>query len=136
MADSFDYSHGAQGDEPTGPLDFQTGDPIPPEHFDWWWYTVIQSINNHAAILEALDILQFTQKRAAPIISKVIESALRNVEESDDLNWEIDDLKVEEIYANEGPTLKRFKPRAMGRATTILKRTSHIHVALAPNSSD
>lgn len=87
-------------------------------------------------ILEALDILQFTQKRAAPIISKVIESALRNVEESDDLNWEIDDLKVDEIYANEGPTLKRFKPRAMGRATTILKRTSHIHVALAPNSSD
>jgi large subunit ribosomal protein L22 len=87
-------------------------------------------------ILEALDILQFTQKRAAPVISKVIESALRNVEESDDLNWDIDDLKVDEIYANEGPTLKRFKPRAMGRATTILKRTSHIHVALAPNSSD
>ena len=55
MANSFDYSHGAQGDEPAGPLDFQTGDPIPPEHFDWWWYTVIQSINNHAAILEALD---------------------------------------------------------------------------------
>jgi hypothetical protein len=55
MADNFDYSHGAQGDEPTGPLDFQTGDPIPPENFDWWWYTVIQIANNHADILETID---------------------------------------------------------------------------------
>ncbi|MFB6351098.1 MAG: 50S ribosomal protein L22 [Bradymonadaceae bacterium] len=87
-------------------------------------------------ILDALDILQFTQKRAAPIIAKVVESALANVEDSDDLDWELDDLHVAEAYVNEGPTLKRFKPRAMGRATTILKKTSHINVALEPRDSD
>ena len=87
-------------------------------------------------ILEALDILEFTQKRAAPVISKVIESALRNVEESDELDWDIEDLRVAEAYVNEGPTMKRFKPRAMGRATTILKKTSHINVALEPTESD
>ena len=87
-------------------------------------------------ILEALDILQFTQKRAAPIISKVVESAMRNVQESETLDWELDDLYIDEAYVNEGPTLKRFKPRAMGRATTILKRTSHIHVSLEPRQSD
>lgn len=87
-------------------------------------------------ILEALDILEFTQKRAAPIISKVIESALRNVEESDTLEWELDDLVVAEAYVNQGPTMKRFKPRAMGRATTILKKTSHINIALEPKKSD
>ena len=87
-------------------------------------------------ILEALDILQFTQKRAAPLISKVIESALRNVEESDELDWELDDLYIAEAYVNEGPTLKRFKPRAMGRATTILKRTSHINIELEPREDD
>ena len=87
-------------------------------------------------ILEGLDILQFTQKRAAPLIAKVVESALRNVEESDELDWELDDLKIAEAYVNEGPTLKRFKPRAMGRATTILKRTSHIHIELEPREDD
>ena len=87
-------------------------------------------------ILEALDILEFTQKRAAPVIAKVVESALRNVEESEELDWELDDLYIADAYVNEGPTLKRFKPRAMGRATTILKRTSHINVALEPREED
>jgi len=87
-------------------------------------------------ILEALDILQFTQKRAAPLIAKVIESALRNVEESDVLDWDLDDLEVAKAYVNEGPTLKRFKPRAMGRATTIQKKTSHINIELEPRDSE
>ena len=87
-------------------------------------------------ILEALDILQFTQKRAAPMITKVIESALANVDESGELDWTLEDLYVAEAYVNEGPTLKRFKPRAMGRATTILKKTSHINVALEPQDQD
>jgi len=87
-------------------------------------------------IVDALAILQFTQKRAAPLIAKVVESALSNVKDSDDLDWEIDDLQVAEAYVNEGPTLKRFKPRAMGRATTILKKTSHINVALEPRDGD
>lgn len=83
-------------------------------------------------ILEALDILQFTQKKAAPLIAKVIESALHNVEHSDELDWDVDDLVVAQAYVNEGPTLRRFKPRAMGRATRINKRTSHITVVLEP----
>jgi large subunit ribosomal protein L22 len=87
-------------------------------------------------ILEALDILQFTQKRAAPMITKVIESALANVDESEKLDWVLEDLYVAEAYVNEGPTLKRFKPRAMGRATTILKKTSHINVVLEPQDQD
>lgn len=87
-------------------------------------------------ILEALDILQFTQKRAAPMITKAIESALANVDESEELDWVLEDLYVAEAYVNEGPTLKRFKPRAMGRATTILKKTSHINVVLQPQDQD
>ncbi|MFW5967601.1 MAG: 50S ribosomal protein L22 [Persicimonas sp.] len=83
-------------------------------------------------VLEALDILQFTQKKAAPMIAKVIESALHNVEENEDLDWDIDDLVVAQAMVDEGPTLRRFKPRAMGRATRINKRTSHITVVLEP----
>ncbi|MEC9400366.1 MAG: 50S ribosomal protein L22 [Myxococcota bacterium] len=79
---------------------------------------------------EALNILQFTQKRAAPLVSKLIESALSNIENSEQLDWDADDLVVAKAYANEGPTLRRFKPRAQGRATRINKRTSHITIVL------
>ena len=79
---------------------------------------------------EALSILQFTQKRAAPLVSKLIESALSNIENSEQLDWDADDLVVAKAYANEGPTLRRFKPRAQGRATRINKRTSHITIVL------
>jgi large subunit ribosomal protein L22 len=79
---------------------------------------------------EALNILQFTQKRAAPLVSKLIESALSNIENSEQLDWDADDLVVAKAYANEGLTLRRFKPRAQGRATRINKRTSHITIVL------
>lgn len=92
---------------------------------------VIDLVRNKP-ILEALDILQFTQKKAAPLIAKVIESALHNVEHSDELDWDADDLVVAQAFIDEGPTLRRFKPRAMGRATRINKRTSHITVVLEP----
>lgn len=92
---------------------------------------VIDLVRNKP-ILEALDILQFTQKKAAPIIAKVVESALHNVEHSEELDWDVDELVVAQAYINEGPTLRRFKPRAMGRATRINKRTSHITVVLEP----
>jgi large subunit ribosomal protein L22 len=92
---------------------------------------VIDLVRNKP-LLEALDILQFTQKKAAPLIAKVVESALHNVEHSDELDWDVDDLIVAQAYVNEGPTLRRFKPRAMGRATRIDKRTSHITVVLEP----
>ncbi|SHK27314.1 50S ribosomal protein L22 [Tepidibacter formicigenes] len=77
---------------------------------------------------EALAILKYTPKAAAPMVAKVIKSAMANAENN--YNMDVDKLYVAEIYANQGPTMKRFMPRAMGRATTIRKRTSHIGVVL------
>jgi len=79
---------------------------------------------------EALNILQFTAKRAAPIVAKLVENALNNIERSEALDWDIDNLYVSKVFVDEGPTLRRFKPRAQGRATRINKRTSHITVVL------
>lgn len=66
------------------------------------------------------------------MVSKLINSAISNIEMSDELDWDIDDLVVSEIYVDEAPTMRRFKPRAQGRATRINKRTSHITVVLQP----
>lgn len=77
---------------------------------------------------EALAILKLTPKAAAPIVYKLIQSAAANAENNHNMDRE--SLVVSEIYANQGPTMKRFMPRAMGRATTIRKRTSHIGVVL------
>ncbi|KIY21906.1 MULTISPECIES: 50S ribosomal protein L22 [Mesobacillus] len=78
---------------------------------------------------EAVAILNLTPKAASPIVEKVLKSALANAEH----NYEMDvnNLVVTEAYANEGPTLKRFRPRAMGRASAINKRTSHITIVLS-----
>lgn len=85
---------------------------------------------------EALNTLQFTAKRAAPIVSKLVENAMNNIERSSDYDWDIDDLYVSQVYVDEGPTLRRFKPRAQGRATRINKRTSHITVVLESRRAD
>ncbi|GAB6888584.1 50S ribosomal protein L22 [Desulfothermus okinawensis JCM 13304] len=77
---------------------------------------------------KALNILQFTPKKAAKIIYKVMYSALSNAENN--YSMDVDRLYVKNILVNEGPTWKRIRPRAMGRATRILKRTSHITVIL------
>lgn len=77
---------------------------------------------------EALAILKYTPKAAAPIVEKVVKSALANAENN--YNMDRDNLYVAEIYADQGPTMKRFRPRAQGRATMIRKRTSHIGVIL------
>lgn len=77
---------------------------------------------------EALAILKYTPKAAAPIVEKVIRSAMANAENN--FGMDIDNLYVAEIYANQGPTMRRFRPRAQGRATIIRKRTSHIGVVL------
>ena len=77
---------------------------------------------------QALNILQFTQKKAAVIIKKVLESAIANAEHND--GADIDELKVKTIMVDEGPSLKRFMARAKGRGTRILKRTSHITVVV------
>ena len=79
---------------------------------------------------DARSLLQFSPRTAADDIAKVIESAAANAEANHELIG--DEMVVAEIRVDEGPTLKRFRPRAMGRATPIHKRTSHISVALTP----
>lgn len=74
----------------------------------------------------ALQILEFSPKRAAKIIKKVLDSAIANAEHNE--GADIDELKVSRIFVDEGPTLKRIRPRAKGRADRIMKRTSHITV--------
>ena len=78
---------------------------------------------------EAMNILAFTTKAASPVVIKLIKSAAANAEHN--YNMDIEKLYVKEIFVGEGPTLKRFRPRAQGRATQILKRTSHITAILA-----
>lgn len=76
----------------------------------------------------ALSLLQFTPKKAAGMLRKVVESALNNAIQSAGVNE--DALYISRITVDEGPTAKRWRPRAMGRATRIRKRTSHITVAV------
>ncbi len=78
---------------------------------------------------KALQILAFSPKKAAAIVKKVLESAIANAEHND--GADIDELKVSTIYVDQGPTLKRMQARAKGRGNRILKRTSHITVAVA-----
>ena len=78
---------------------------------------------------EAVAILQLTPKAASPVVEKVLKSAVANAEHNYDLD--INNLVVSEIFVDEGPTLKRFRPRAMGRASAINKRTSHITVVVS-----
>jgi ribosomal protein L22 len=79
---------------------------------------------------DALALLRFSSRGAARDIRKLIESAAANAEANHDLV--ADDLMVKDIHVDEGPTLRRYRPRALGRATRINKRTSHIAVALTP----
>jgi ribosomal protein L22 len=79
---------------------------------------------------QARALLEFSPRGAARDIQKLIDSAASNAENNHDLV--ADEMRVTEITVDEGPTLRRFRPRAMGRATPINKRTSHIAVALSP----
>ncbi len=84
-------------------------------------------------VSEALQMLQFTRKKSAEMIKKLIESAIANAEykaERSNVAVDIDDLIVKEIFVDQGPTLRRFRPRARGMANKILKKTSHITVVL------
>ena len=77
---------------------------------------------------KALNILGFTQKKAAGIIKKALESAIANAEHND--GADIDELKVKSIYVEQGATLKRFRARAKGRGNRISKGTCHIYVTV------
>ena len=77
----------------------------------------------------ALEVLTFSHKKAAQLVRKVLESAIANAEHNE--GADVDELRVSAIQVNEGPTLKRWRARAKGRANQILKRTSHIQVTVA-----
>ena len=81
------------------------------------------------AVERALEILSFSPKKAAGIIKKVLESAIANAEHNE--GADIDELKVEKIFVDDGPTHRRFRARAKGRAARIMKRTSHITVVVS-----
>jgi large subunit ribosomal protein L22 len=76
-----------------------------------------------------LDLLKFMPQKAATIIEKVIRSAIANADQYPDID--VDSLVIRNIIADQGPTLKRFRARARGRGTRILKRSTHITVILA-----
>ena len=77
---------------------------------------------------EALAIVKFTPKASSEIIEKLLKSAIANAENNHDMKH--DKLYISEIYANQGPTLKRIRPAAKGSAVRIRKRTSHITIKL------
>lgn len=79
-------------------------------------------------VAQALQILEFSPKKAARVIKKVLESAIANAEHND--GADIDELTVSRVFVDEGPMYKRIRPRAKGRANRIRKRTSHITVAV------
>ncbi len=77
---------------------------------------------------EALNLLSFAPQRGARILKKLLDSAVSNAQQNADMD--VDSLYIAKVYADEGPTLKRWRPRAQGRATRIRKRTSHLTVIL------
>ena len=79
-------------------------------------------------VADALDLLSFSNKKASVLMRKALESVVANAENNE--GADVDDLKVTEIFVNEGMTMKRIKPRAKGRADRILKRSCHISVTV------
>ena len=78
---------------------------------------------------EALSLLEFSPKKAAHIVKKVLDSAIANAENNE--GADVDELKVSSIFVDEGMTMKRLRPRAKGRADRILKRSCHITIKVA-----
>jgi large subunit ribosomal protein L22 len=81
---------------------------------------------------DALNKLKFMPQKAAGILEKVVRSAVANAEQKESMD--VDRLVVYNVYADQGPSMKRWRPRARGRATRILKRSAHITVILAEES--
>ena len=79
----------------------------------------------------AVTLLSFSNKKGAKIVKKVLESAIANAENND--GADIDELKITSVEVNQGPTMKRLRPRARGRADRIIKRTSHLIVKVSEN---
>ncbi len=81
------------------------------------------------AVEKAITLLTFSNKKGADVVKKVLESAIANAENND--GADIDELKINAIQVNQGPTMKRLRPRARGRADRIIKRTSHITISVS-----
>ena len=90
---------------------------------------VVDQIRNKS-VEQALELLQFNNRAAAVPVAKVVNSAVANAENNHGLRGA--DLVIAKAYVDEGPTLKRFRPRAKGSASRINKRTSHITIVVAP----
>jgi large subunit ribosomal protein L22 len=88
------------------------------------------------SVPEARTILAFSNRAVAKDIEKVLRSAVANAESRSDLHWQGDDLVIVAAYADEGPTLKRWRARARGRVARIRKRTCHITIELAQGASE
>ena len=82
-------------------------------------------------VAEALDLLSFNTQKASVLMRKTVESVVANAENNE--GADIDELKISEVYVNEGMTMKRIRPRAKGRADRIFKRSSHITVTVSDN---
>ena len=85
---------------------------------------IVNNLIRGKKVADAFSILRFTPKAASPILEKLLKSAIANAENNHSMN--VDNLIVSEVYATQGPTLKRFRSAAQGRGVQILKRTSHI----------
>lgn len=80
-------------------------------------------------VSQALDILEYTNKKSAKLVKKTLESAIANAEHNDGLNF--NNLKIIKIFVDNGPTIKRIMPRAKGRSDKIMKRTSHLTIMVS-----
>tara|TARA_Y100000588_G_scaffold352854_1_gene405861 strand:+ start:1453 stop:1791 length:339 start_codon:yes stop_codon:yes gene_type:complete len=81
-------------------------------------------------VLDAINILSSTNKKASSFLLKSVNSAVANINYNDDANFENDELYIKKVLIDGGPTIKRFRPAAMGRAVPIKKRTSHITIVI------
>ena len=90
---------------------------------------VLDEVRN-SKVNDALTILNFTNKKAAKFIHQTISSALANLMQEED-SFDADKLYIKKAFVDQGPTMKRFRPRAMGRATSILKRSSHLTIVIS-----
>jgi len=91
---------------------------------------VVAKLAKGKPVDQAVSALMYSEKGAAPVLKKLIISAIHNADVKSDGDLDVDRLHVKSITVDQGPPLKRFRPRAMGRASQILKHTSHVQVVL------
>jgi large subunit ribosomal protein L22 len=91
---------------------------------------IVAELIRGKSVDDAINTLMFTNRGAAPLLKKLLISAIANSEDKSKGSVDTDNLVVKEVIVDQGPTLKRWRPRAMGRATRINKRTSHIRIII------